>query len=465
MLNRISKFIAESNSIGKFFGSVLLVVVILGEMALGFYAGTLIGMTIEDIFFAGSIPYALAFVIVFTFMLVPLFVDCHYGKKAELNRISKAKQAKYYKAPKPKKADKDLFQILESIRARRERKKAIARRGLMPHFGKQLEFSQKLKVITGRFRPYCDENGEKYRLIKISEDDKWVRILGKYFPLDLICGYNRDMNYVYFIDGSIAELPPLARNEYISGDIDKFFNEKGYYYETLPKESAAAYKAAIDEAGCEIGKADWSKIRYDWEKYMVRNHSYKRAVSKSFNLITHGGKVNEEYLDRVLSTAEIKSVISLVRNGTIPLDWFTDIGQYRNEFSVCNGIMILEELRYPKNKEGMDFLFECLRDVDEAYFRPAVKVLSQMPKKMLGPEIEERAQIAYKNGDVMRAAGLLYLAKNINYEIEFVQKLKDELEANKTIGVGELDENGVMRFATQEGSALQGQTAVAFKSK
>ena len=44
---------------------------------------------------------------------------------------------------------------------------------------------------------------------------------------------------------------------------------------------------------------------------------------------------------------------------------------------------------------------------------------------MLIPQIEARAEQAYLDNDALRLAGLLYLAKEIGYKIEYIENLKD----------------------------------------
>lgn len=121
-------------------------------------------------------------------------------------------------------------------------------------------------------------------------------------------------------------------------------------------------------------------------------------------------------------------------------------------------------LRYPANKKGLDFLFDCLSDVDEAYFMPAAGVLSEVPVSALGPLMEKRSREAYLRCDVMRLAGIMYLAKETGYEIQFVKNLKEHLAGLEPAPVTEVDENGVVRFAPKQDEQSMAKEAVAFKT-
>ena len=101
---------------------------------------------------------------------------------------------------------------------------------------------------------------------------------------------------------------------------------------------------------------------------------------------------------------------------------------YKTDQSVCNAIELLKLLRYPQNLEGCDFLLDCLRDVDEPCFFMAADLLKTYPHKLLEEKIEEYAAKAHENGDVEKFGGLLYLAKELDYEIKYVEKMKEKEE-------------------------------------
>jgi hypothetical protein len=56
-----------------------------------------------------------------------------------------------------------------------------------PHFGKLFGEDQ-VDVFIGdyKFSPYVDKKGNSSEFIKLSEDKKWMQLLGSYLPLDLL---------------------------------------------------------------------------------------------------------------------------------------------------------------------------------------------------------------------------------------------------------------------------------------
>ncbi len=81
--------------------------------------------------------------------------------------------------------------------------------------------------------------------------------------------------------------------------------------------------------------------------------------------------------------------------------------------------------------EGIDFLFDCLGDVDEAYFMGAAELLKEYPPKLVHRKMEDRAKQAYENKDALKLAGILFLSKRINYETEFIKQKKHEIKLAK----------------------------------
>ena len=54
----------------------------------------------------------------------------------------------------------------------------------------------------------------------------------------------------------------------------------------------------------------------------------------------------------------------------------------------------------------------------------AVEILKSYPKTVREERIEYYAKLAHENGDVEKFGGLLYLAKELKYEIKYVDKMK-----------------------------------------
>ena len=105
--------------------------------------------------------------------------------------------------------------------------------GITPHLERYIELPERIRVISEKkFRPYRHNTYGRVSYIRVSEDDKWVKILGKYFPLDLICGYNNETNELFFIDGYVVKLPPKAMTGRLNKCIEDFFDEM----KILPKD-------------------------------------------------------------------------------------------------------------------------------------------------------------------------------------------------------------------------------------
>ena len=56
---------------------------------------------------------------------------------------------------------------------------------------------------------------------------------------------------------------------------------------------------------------------------------------------------------------------------------------------------------YPKNAKGIDFLFECIRDVQKPYCDDAVEVLKEYPSEELIRRIDKEVNEAYAVNDVV----------------------------------------------------------------
>ncbi|WP_026526658.1 hypothetical protein [Butyrivibrio sp. VCD2006] len=335
-----------------------------------------------------------------------------------------------------------LERLSEKIGALKESAKKTSKRyNVMPHFGKMFKLSQIIDILRNEeFVPHS--SCKKHKAVKVSKSDKWVCILGGYLPIDLICGYNKDENEIYAIDGTIIKLPLMAKLPDISNSIEAFFEERGEYFKTMPVNADAEFKTALRRPADELSRADWGRVRYLWEKYIASNKTKDSSDTskQKYAPVSKSGAPNADFFERVLSDAEIAKTASAVRNGKIALSHYMDFDDYKNEFSVCNGIKLLEDLKQPNNfLQSADFLFDCLRDVDEAYFHMAVDFLKKCPKESVEEEIEKHVKIAYEDYDVMKMGGLLYLAKQINYEIDYVKKIKEAQSAPLKEGTGDTE--------------------------
>ena len=325
----------------------------------------------------------------------------------------------------------------------------------LPHFEKMLGQDRAKEMIANEnFGYYVSKSGRTSKHIKVSSSDKWVCILGGYFPTDLLCGYNKDLNELYTIDGMVIKLPKKARLSHVRTEIETFFEDRGSYYKAVPPKAGTEFNTALRGPRSRLSKADWGRVRYLWEKSMVsssRNYWHNNIRNERYRPVSKDGTISGTIFERVLSDRELASTTDAVRSKKVPLKRYLNFKEYQNEFCVCNCIELLNLLGHPKNAEGIDFLFDCLCDVDEAYFLMAVDALKQYPYRMSKPKIEENAQTAFEKGDVLKLAGVMYFAKEIGYEIEYIKQLKQNqkqdasvnntaTEAENTIKEFELDE-------------------------
>ncbi|MCR5670860.1 MAG: hypothetical protein K6G10_07640 [Butyrivibrio sp.] len=305
---------------------------------------------------------------------------------------------------------------------------------MAPHYGKLFGQDQVQELIGNyNFSPFTDEKGKELKHILISEDQKWVNILGGYIPMDLLCGYNEKKNCIYTIDGAIIELPFKAKLPHIKKELRSFFETRGMYYKVMPAISVQSFEELIGKDG-SLSKADWSKVRYEWEKTILRNEkNFNNLELKRFSPYSMKTKDDdgEIFFERVLTTNELKRTSKAVRRKYVDIEDFLVFDKFKNEYSVCNGIELIKMVNYPQKRVGIDFLFECLRDIDEAYFMPAVELIKEYPTDIVYKKMEEYVQKAYESGDVMRLAGILFLSKRMGHETEYIKQKKEEIRQGK----------------------------------
>ena len=333
----------------------------------------------------------------------------------------------------------------------------------LPHFGKLLKKDQVLEILShSSFSSYKTKDGKELKNVLISEDDKWLCLFDGYMPVDMICGFNRKMNVLYTIDGGVIGLPFKAKLPHIRKEIEAFFKDRGHYYESRPRKAVEKFDAAYHRPLSSLDKADFSRLRYEWEKansgdkngYLKNEDSGKKYIP-----IFEDGELNDAIFSRVLADVEVARTADALRKKKKYLTKLLDFSKYSSEFCVCNMVAVLDNLRYPANSEGIDFLFKCLGDVDEAYFGMAVNVLKDYPKGPVEKKIEENVKLAFENGDVVGLGGLMFLAKEIGYDIKYVEGMKAIQKTPEADTALEFDFDELSAFGSEEvqGFAYQKQ--------
>lgn len=416
MSSRYDKIVKKGG--GGFFGKFMATVAFLGWSALGFIASFIVCMFIESLLPSKHMSDLAVTLIMLPMSIAPMIWMMLPVKKP----VKKEKLPAEAKAQARRAKRRRIFA--------RIRKKAGEVTTRMPYFGSMFSRSQILDSIKKEtFHPYTAPDGSKRGFVRVSESDKWVMILGRYIPVDLIYGYNKEENVLYTIDGNSIQLPALARSYHIAADIESFFEERGMYYKEAPAYTARNFRSVIAKHGNDLSTADWGRVRYQWEKNIARSaHPDTVVKNGKFKATIEKNQINPEIYERVLSDSELHIMYNAALCNNVPLEQITDFASYMNEFCVCNGVKVLEMLKYPKNSAGMDFLFECLGDLDEAYFSLAVTVLSKFPRDILMQEIEKRARLYHEAEDALRLAGILFLAKEIKYDIKYVEAVKEGVE-------------------------------------
>ena len=277
----------------------------------------------------------------------------------------------------------------------------------VPHFGMKMPQCFK-EIRLDTFHPYIDKEGKENPDILLSDSGKWLKAAGRYYPIDLICGYNPQKNELYAIDGTIIKPGKVSREWFFRNDLAELFEGMGNNRDKLPGNAAGVFKNLIDVDKEDLYKADLGKLRLAWESSLRGNHDPEKDIFTS-----------------VLGDHEIKKMATSIKKGSRRLADYINFGDYQNEYSICNGVRLLGRLAYPMNKQGIDFLFECLNDVDEPYFMPAFDELMKFPRDILEKNLEERAEKTYEEQDVLKMAGLMFLAKRLDYDIKYISKIKE----------------------------------------
>lgn len=301
-----------------------------------------------------------------------------------------------------------------------------------PHFGELFGFINTKKLLDEEtFHLHTYEDGKKAHFLRVSESGKWFSILGGKLPVDLICGYNKRKAELYTVDGVIIKLPFAAEFYIVRRELKKFFDERGDYFTEMPEGARDEFRDSYRKKDSAFAMDDWGTIRYEWEKELLRDsRKYSDKITKhDFSVISHDGSISTDIFERVLSDIELEKTVNAVMKDHVDINSYLHFEDYRNEYSVCNAIELLKKVGHPRNLEGCDFLFDCLGNIDEPYFYMAVKLLKTYPIRMREKKIEEYAKIAHESGDVEKFGGLLYLAKELKYDIKYVEKMKAEEES------------------------------------
>ena len=309
---------------------------------------------------------------------------------------------------------------------------------VVPYWGRKFGKKSLFKLLAeDKFTAYVRKDGKKCRSIKISESGRWMKIAGRYYPIPFIRGidYSRNAWTLVFINGEKFELPGLFGKRTIEALKEIFppmkTDESTMTEDDIDKYNILAFEEAWDKPIEELAKADWFEIRYNWEKKyadIVSSAIPRSKKKRALRRMTDEDHVYKVMFCRVLANKEIKAIAEEIRKGGIERPYaLFDITNYSDEFCICNGIKVLDSMGYPANKEWIGFLFDCLKDVQKSYCDDAVAVLkNHYPKEELIEHIDADIVKAHEANDLVWAAGLISLAKAIDYEITLEDNKADK---------------------------------------
>ncbi len=356
---------------------------------------------------------------------------------------------------------------------------------MVPHWGR-LFGKQKVMdmLLEEEFEPYTLQDGRECKDVQISKSGKWLRCKGSYYPIQLIRGYCSqgygDKGNLYFIDGTVLthEIPSGFE---ITRAFEQLFPpmfdaDSALTHKSLRDGNQDAFNAVWKGTDEELAVADWGELRYQWEKKYAEifNKQLSNQLKKNrMRMVSDKFNIHKLMFGRVMDDEELGLVLEQIQKKRLKegITRIAKLENYSDDYCVCNGIRLMGMMKYPANAEGLDFLFDCIRDVRKPYCNDAVEVLKQYPREVLIERIEKDVTLAYSSNDVVWGAGLLILAKEIDYEVNLSRKLAMDKEAQEkamaesngfSTAVVE-DENGISEFQvlTQGGA----QMAQEFKKK
>ncbi len=308
----------------------------------------------------------------------------------------------------------------------------------VPYWGKIFGLKNVIKLLSGeKFKPYVMADGRKCKSLLVSSSGRWFTVAGRYYPIHLVRSYNRETNEVMMIDGTILpnqhwmDKPETEQALYELFRANRIFEANDYDYEIIRNSRSAFERLWYGEIE-DLAKANWENFRFAWEKELAEieaNDERRNVYKKHLNRIAVPGVARQSMYERVLNKDEINAIVGAINDGRINnLDGWFDITRFKDDLCVRNGVNILMKLGYSKNAIGKEFLFDCIRNIQKPYFEPAILTLQAFPRQILIEEIEKYVKQAHDDSDVLFGAGLLYLAKKINYKISLQEKKNEKID-------------------------------------
>ena len=305
----------------------------------------------------------------------------------------------------------------------------------VPYWGNRFGRQKTIDLLDAeKFEPYVMNDGTICKWLQVSRSGRWFCVAGHYYPIYLVRGYDGRSRELLMIDGTRIKQPWLE-TEPVKAAMKELFAanrifEKGLKKRDITGICATAFNRAWGQNYEALANADWDVVRYKWEQEVADLAASGMELS-SFNkfrkALSLDDYAKESLQTRVLTDDEIDYIVQSIRRKEIKSTdgWFV-ISSYKDEMCICNGVKLLNRLGYPDNAMGDLFLFNCIRDIQKPYFEEAIEALKKFPRDLLIEMLETRVAVAHQEGDVLWGAGLIYLAKQIDYEISIARESREE---------------------------------------
>ncbi|RKM61914.1 hypothetical protein D6855_00410 [Butyrivibrio sp. CB08] len=314
--------------------------------------------------------------------------------------------------------------------------------GTVPYWGRIFGLKQTIRLLSAdKFKPYVMKDGTTCQKVQVSESGRWFYVNGRYYPTNLVHRFEHANSKLIMINGDSIKNQMWLDDPVVRKALDEILYSKKAFYNYERRNSAIAdiqeaFKNVYKGKLPEMSKADWDELRYRWEQELADIEAGKTERS-NFNqrmreLETDKG-AKKELFGRVLLDQEINIISKAIKDGRIKeIDGWFDISLFRNDICVINGVKLAKCLGYPENASALEFLFQCIKDIQKPYFEEAINTLEQFPEEDVIPLIEKYVTIAHEEGDVLFGAGLLYLSKRIGYEISLKRDSSGDIKLEES---------------------------------
>ena len=100
-----------------------------------------------------------------------------------------------------------------------------------------------------------------------------------------------------------------------------------------------------------------------------------------------------------LDNDSLKKIAEKIVSEDIELDQLLRIELCDSKYAVKNLIKICEYIGFPRNEDGIGFLFECLQDANWPFLDEAMSAIEKLPRKLVVNRVEKKLEQAYQEED------------------------------------------------------------------